>query len=63
MFQYLGIHIVPGLDSAEEIKIRIQKASQAFGFWMPLEEYVPEQGHKDVSCLDLKGTVFYILTS
>ena len=31
MFKYLGSHIVPGLDSAEEIKIRIQKASQAFG--------------------------------
>ena len=31
LFKYLGSHIVPGLDSAEEIKIRIQKASQAFG--------------------------------
>ena len=31
LFKYLGSHIVPGLDSAEETKIRIQKASQAFG--------------------------------
>ena len=31
IFKYLGSHIVPGLDSTEEIKLRIQKASQAFG--------------------------------
>jgi exonuclease III len=31
MFKYLGSHIVPGLDSAAEISIRIKKASQAFG--------------------------------
>ena len=31
MFKYLGSHIVPGLDSAAEISIRIRKASQAFG--------------------------------
>ena len=30
-FKYLGSHIVPSLDSAEEIRIRIEKASQAFG--------------------------------
>ena len=30
-FKYLGSHIVPSLDSAEEITIRIEKASQDFG--------------------------------
>ena len=30
-FKYLGTHIVPSLDSSDEIDIRIAKASQAFG--------------------------------
>ena len=55
IFKYLGSHIVPGLDSAEEIMIRIQKASQAFGC-LSASTFI----NKDVSKF-LKGRIYVAL--